>query len=62
MSVKRILIRFFERQVDLLRLLCFALLYQNSNAFFSLLLVYLNGNNVAEGENNIKYASSYFMN
>ena len=38
------------------------MLCQNSNAFFSLLLVYLNGNNVAEGENNIKYASSYFMN
>ena len=25
-------------------------------------LVYLNGNNAAEGENNIKYASSYPMN
>ena len=25
-------------------------------------LVYLNGNNVAEGENNIKYANSYPMN
>ena len=25
-------------------------------------LVYLNGNNAAEGENNIKYASSYSMN
>ena len=27
-----------------------------------LLLVYLNGNNAAEGEDNIKYASSYPMN
>ena len=26
------------------------------------LLVYLNGNNAAEGENNIKYANSYPMN
>ena len=26
------------------------------------LLVYLNGNNAAQGENNIKYASSYPMN
>ena len=25
-------------------------------------LVYLNGNNAAEGENNVKYASSYPMN
>ena len=25
-------------------------------------LVYLNGNNAAEGENNIKYANSYPMN
>ena len=27
--------------------------------FYNLILVYLNGNNAAEGENNIKYASSY---
>ena len=26
------------------------------------LLVYLNGNNAAEGENNIKFANSYPMN
>ena len=26
------------------------------------ILVYLNGNNAAEGENNIKYANSYPMN
>ena len=29
---------------------------------YSYLLVYLNGNNAAEGENNVKYASSYPMN
>ena len=28
----------------------------------ALKLVYLNGNNAAEGENNIKYANSYPMN
>ena len=28
----------------------------------TVLLVYLNGNNAAEGENNIKYANSYPMN
>ena len=32
---------------------------ENSN---KLKLVYLNGNNAAEGENNIKYANSYPMN
>ena len=30
--------------------------------FIDLELVYLNGNNAADGENNIKYASSYPMN
>ena len=28
----------------------------------NIILVYLNGNNAAEGENNIKYANSYPMN
>ena len=31
-------------------------------SFIFLILVYLNGNNAAEGENNIKYANSYPMN
>ena len=29
---------------------------------YKIILVYLNGNNAAEGENNIKYANSYPMN
>ena len=33
-----------------------------ASCFIILLLVYLNGNNAAEGENNIKYANSYPMN
>ena len=39
--------------------------YENSTVFpirISSKLVYLNGNNAAEGENNIKYANSYPMN
>ena len=35
---------------------------QSKFQMFTLLLVYLNGNNAAEGENNIKYANSYPMN
>ena len=31
-------------------------------SFCTIELAYLNGNNAAEGENNIKYASSYPMN
>ena len=32
------------------------------DAKYEYTLVYLNGNNAAEGENNIKYANSYPMN
>ena len=36
--------------------------FESKPALFIFKLVYLNGNNAAEGENNIKYANSYPMN
>ena len=44
---------------DLARSLTHTFLFRNR---FYLQLAYLNGNNAAEGENNIKYANSYPMN
>ena len=34
----------------------------SSHGYITLKLVYLNGNNASEGENNMKYANSYPMN
>ena len=34
----------------------------SSHGYITLKLVYLNGNNAAEGENNMKYVNSYPMN
>ena len=44
--------------VELKALPCISLLLTT----IIIILVYLNGNNAAEGENNIKYANSYPMN